>query len=103
MAEATGHRAGCHRECQRVSHRCGTGQATGPAIIVVHGGSGEVEEGDRSEMPMKMLMSDDEKPEVGSGGDGLGSRIVEGCGLLKTQRMDAVDVECSIDVGGDDV
>ena len=47
-------------------------------------------------------MSDDEKPEVGSGGDGLGSRIVEGCGLLKTQRMDAVDVECFIDVGDDD-
>ena len=42
-----------------MSHRCGTGQATGPAIIVVHGGSGEVEEGDNSEMPMKMLLKDD--------------------------------------------
>ena len=81
---------------------CGIGQATGPAIIVVHGGSGEVEEDDRSEMPIKMLMSDDEKPEVGSGGDGLESWIVEGCGLLGTRRVVAAGVECIVDVEGDD-
>ena len=81
---------------------CGTGQATGQAIIVVHGGSGDVEEGDKSEMLMKMLMSDDEKPEVGSGGDGMGSWIVEGCGLLGTKRVVAAGVECTVGVEGDD-
>ena len=52
--------------------------------------------------PLKMLMSDDEKPEVGSGGDGMGSWIVEGCGLLGTKRVVAAGVECTVGVEGDD-